>query len=136
MYRLLGDRQGTRVGLEFKLQIQSISRLCTAPGTPARIEVQESGELGMKVEVGADDLAGEEDCDDDREKKDLKTLAKSTDVLENCESKPTERKLIDITIAYLQHTFNFKTTSCTLLDYDPGRRERWVRLSKRSVSRP
>lgn len=45
-------------------------------------KMQESGEGGMKVEVGADDLAGEEDGDDDREKLDLKALAKSIDVQE------------------------------------------------------
>ena len=45
-------------------------------------KMHENGEGGMKVEVDDEDLVGEEQGDDDREKADLKTLAKSVDVQE------------------------------------------------------
>lgn len=45
-------------------------------------KMQERGEGGMKVEVGAEDLAGEEANEEDRENIDLKTLAKGVDVQE------------------------------------------------------
>lgn len=51
-------------------------------GRMRKIQEEEKGSEGMNVEVGAEDLAGEEDAGEDVQRADLKALAKSIDVRE------------------------------------------------------
>ncbi|EJD07772.1 uncharacterized protein FOMMEDRAFT_16371 [Fomitiporia mediterranea MF3/22] len=77
-------------------------------------KMREEGEGGIKVEIGAEDLAGEED---ESGKIDLKTLAKSVDVQE------IERVLKN-------------DKRYTVFDHIPDQREKWIRAHIEKLAAP
>jgi len=79
-------------------------------------KMKEGTDGGMKVDVGAEDLAGEED-NGDGEKADLKTLAKSIDV------KEIERVLKN-------------DKRYTIFDHIPDEREKWIRAHIEKLAAP
>ncbi|KAH8111363.1 hypothetical protein DFH11DRAFT_1690413 [Phellopilus nigrolimitatus] len=78
-------------------------------------KMKEEGEGGMKVDVGAEDLAGEEG--DGEDKIDLKALAKSVDVRE------IERVLKN-------------DKRYTVFDHIPEQREKWIRAHVEKLAAP
>lgn len=77
-------------------------------------KMREEGEGGIKVEIGAEDLAGEED---ESGKIDLKTLAKRVDVQE------IERVLKN-------------DKRYTVFDHIPDQREKWIRAHIEKLAAP
>ncbi|KAI5120418.1 hypothetical protein M0805_006919 [Coniferiporia weirii] len=80
-------------------------------------KMKEGGEGGMKVDVGAEDLAGEGEGDEESGKIDLKALARSIDVREIERVLKNDKRYV-------------------VFDHNPEQREKWVRAHVEKLVAP